>query len=252
MSMKTFVSLGKDLGTFTARESKILEAIFRFRKVQAITIMIPRTELCSVDIGLNSEQIMKVISQYRYRYLTIINKSFDNFIGVLDIKRFAMGYLLMKKHWSQTCVQKAVYVPELATLNYVLAQLRNEKQKVAMVVDEYGGISGLISIDDIIEEIIGELSDEFKNPSWDIIQKTPRHWQLSGLVPLQELRNSLAIILPSGLSAETVGGLIINKLGHLPKTGESIIIDHYRFEVRHCRRHSIVAVDLYDIEKTES
>lgn len=245
---ETFIHLGKDLGVFQHDEARLLELALRLREIAASQVMTPRVDVTTIDISMREEEIMEKIREYRHRLLPVIDEDFDHVVGLLEVKAFVMGSAAVRSDWRSACVRPALYVPELSPLTKVLEQMRNDHQRLGFVVDEYGGVEGILTLEDIFEEIIGEIEDEYDTPSWQITELGVGHWRLSGMIGLHALDDIVTCELPE-VSADTVAGLLAEELGDLPKPGDVWRCEHYEFLVRHVHRQRLLTVDLFDTRR---
>ena len=235
--------MGRTIGAFPQVEVKLLEEILDLSRIPAVRAMIPRVDVLTVDVSWDVAKVSERTREGCHRRLPAVDGGLDNVMGILDVRMFVMSSPEVQRKWPRTCVCKPIYVPEQASLSTVLSRLRQADQGLCFVVDEYGGISGLITVEDIIEEVVGEMADEYDEPSSEITQIRPDRWRLSGLVQLSLLRERIDISLPETAS-DTVGGLITERLGRIPKAGDSVDIDHHQFTVGAVYHHRVVYVDL--------
>jgi CBS domain containing-hemolysin-like protein len=240
---RMFINIGRDLGVFSEQEARMLAEIVGLRGVSAASIMVPRVDVNTVDRSADAETVQATSEKARHRHIPVVDGDMDQMIGVLDIKAFTLGSRETRETWQTTCVRPPLFVPEIATADKVLAQLAAADEVMAIMVDEYGGISGLITTEDVIEQVVGELLDEFDPPSRDVVQLRPGHWRVSGLIALHDLADVVEVALPDA-AADTLGGLIAEQLGQLPVAGDSCELDALQFTVRTVARRRVLEVDV--------
>lgn len=241
---QTFVGLGRTIGTFDEHEAELIDDVFRLRETTASAVMVPRVDVRTVDPTWGVEELMEQVQAHRHRRLPVVTDGeLDQLVGVLDVRRLMRASSRQRRRWAHFCVSRPLYVPAAAPLNRVLATLRAEQQGIAFVVDEYGGISGILSVEDIIEEVVGEVADEYDPPSWAITRVGEHRWRVSGGVPLKELAESVGLEFPDA-SADTVGGAIAEMLGEMPRAGQVAESGAWRLVVREVDRRRVLTVDL--------
>ncbi len=243
---ETFVRIGRDLGVFGKDEADMLEHVLRLREIAASQAMRPRVDVKTVEIGLDEFELLAQVRAQRHRLLPVVDGDLDKVVGVLQVKAFMLGSAAVRSDWRQTCMRDPLFIPELSPLTKVLELMRQTQRRMSFVVDEYGGVEGILTLEDIFEEIVGEMEDEFDKPEWHLTKLGERHWQLSGMLPVHQLDHDLPIDLPETI-ADTVSGLIIQQLDDLPAPGDVWEHNHWRFKVRHVHRHRILDLDLFDL-----
>ncbi len=239
----TYITLGKNVGAFSDRESHLLERILQLRNKTVITAMIPRIDVKTVDISWNYKKVTETIQNYRHRLIPAVNGDLDKLVGILDVRMFLLAPAGVKKSWLKTCLLKPIYVPEQASLNTVLETLREKNQSISVVVDEYGGSSGILKVEDIVEEIVGEMTDEYDIPAWTITSINTNHWRLNGLIQKHQVTELISIELPEG-SSETVGGFLTEQIGRIPVEGDSWQFKECYFNVRRVHQKRVIELDL--------
>ena len=242
---QTFVDLAGKMGVFSPDELTMFNKVFALREIRVSQIMIPRTDVKCVERTLTAQELTGKIREHRHRYLPVVTGGLDKVDGVLDVARFHRLKPKWRKNWQLTCLFSPIFVPESVSVNRALAQLREAKQGIAFVVDEYGGVEGLITLEDIYEQVVGELSDEFDQPEWQITAIKAAHWRLSGLIPLTQLHAQLGFELPES-KADSLGGFLAEQLEHIPSAGEAVKLADCRFVVRSVHRNRVLEVDLLE------
>ncbi len=240
---QTYITLGKNIGAFSDKESHLLERILQLRSKTVLTAMIPRIDVKIVDVSWDYQKVTEAIQRHCHRLIPAVNGDLDNLVGILDVRMFLLASTGVKRSWQKTCLLKPIYVPEHASLNAVLEILRGKKQSMSVVVHEYGGSSGIFKVEDIVEEVVGEMTDEYDTPTWTITKINHNHWRLSGLIQKHQITELIDIELPEG-SSETVGGLLTEQIGKIPDSGDSWECNGYLFQVRKVNQNRIIELDL--------
>jgi putative hemolysin len=220
------VALTKD-DTGSTGEHKILEGIVRFGKTEASEIMTPRVEVEDIDATDDFETVLSKIIDVGYSRIPIFEESPDNIIGILYIKDL-LNHLSQSAdfNWQQV-LRKPYFVPENKKINDLLQEFRNMKMHMAVVVDEYGGASGIITLEDILEEIVGDITDEFDDTEIQYTKQSENTYLFEGRTSLNDLLKIIgekyeATIENARGEAETLGGLVIEVSGRILKNNEFI------------------------------
>jgi magnesium and cobalt transporter len=201
-------------------------------EMQVRDIMVPRAQVDFIDINEPVESfIPKVISTAHSRF-PVIDRNRDDVIGVLLAKDLLRHYAGEEEFNVREMLRPAVFVPEAKRLNVLLREFRASRNHMAIVVDEYGGVAGLVTIEDVLEQIVGDIEDEydFDEASDNILPEPGGRYRVKALTQIADFNATMATAFPDE-TADTVGGLVIAHLGRLPKRGESILIDGLRFQV---------------------
>ena len=229
--LRNIVELETEEGTIEAEEREMIESIFDFGETTVKEVMIPRIDMISAEITATPQELLELIQQSWHSRIPIYEERIDNIKGVVYVKDILLN-LATDQPWSIPEIMRAPYfVPETKTLDDLMAELKREKVHMAIVVGEYGGTSGLITMEDIIEEIVGEIQDEYDD------EEPLFEWRegdevliADARIDIEDLNDVLHVELPQE-GYETLGGFIFNALGHVPQTGENLEYDHLSIEI---------------------
>src|SRR6267154_335748 len=202
------------------------------REPEVRDIMVPRAQMDMIDVSETPDKFIPQVIATAHSRFPVIDKNRDDVIGVLLAKDLLRYYAGEEEFNVRDMLRPAVFVPESKRLNVVLRAFRANRNHMAIVVDEYGGVSGLVSIEDVLEQIVGEIEDEydFDEASDNIIPEAGGRWRVKALTQIADLNATFSTQF-SDEAADTVGGLVIAHLGRLPKRGETVVIDGLRFLV---------------------
>lgn len=217
-------------------ERQMVLNIFDFVETPVREIMTPRVDMCAIEAGTSLEETIKILNTERHSRLPVYRESIDNVIGILSSRDFLEWYTERgdSKFDLEGLVMPAFYVPYNKKIDDLLRELRKSGNQLAIVVDEYGGIAGLVTIEDIIEEIVGEIKDEDDIDEEAEIQKLKDgRYILDPLMTLSDLEYKLGVTLtpPENSHVETISGLIQATLGQVPSTGAEVSVQDYKFRV---------------------
>jgi magnesium and cobalt transporter len=210
----------------------IIEGALTVSEMQVRDIMVPRAQIDFIDIHEPVEKFIPQIISTAHSRFPVIDQNRDDVIGILLAKDLLRHYAGEEGFNVREMLRPAVFVPEAKRLNVLLREFRASRNHMAIVIDEYGGMAGLVTIEDVLEQIVGEIEDEydFDEASDNILPEAGGRYRVKALTQIADLNSTLGASLPDD-AADTVGGLVIAQLGRLPKRGESVVIDGVRFQV---------------------
>ena len=231
------VSEGENEGALDDEEREMIESIIEFRDQEVSEVMTPRTSVFGIAVDTPIDEAVAQVIQQGHSRIPVYGESLDDIKGVL----YAKDLLTLWADRTGTMptlaslLRKPTYIPETKNTLELLRQLRSEKVHLAIVLDEYGGMSGLVTIEDILEEIVGEIEDEYDrgNPeaTAGITLIGERTAEMSGRVRIDEVNEALDLELPGEDGYDTIGGFLFSKLGRVPEPGETFAFEKARFEV---------------------
>jgi len=207
--------------------------------------MVPRPAIAALSAQCTLEDINKAFQQHRYSRLPVYRDSLDNVIGFIHSKDL-IPYLLRPEDFKiEYVLQPPMYVVDTARLEDVLRQMQKAKTHFGFVVDEHGGVEGIITLEDLLEEIVGDISDEHdEEVNEQISQVDDRVYVLDGALAVRDLNRRLKTALPESEAYTTIGGFLMSVAGHLLQPGEIIEYDGLRFEIEKVERRRLLQVKL--------
>lgn len=208
----------------------MLEGALQFSEMQARDIMIPRSQMVVVGMEESPEEFLPTVTKSAHSRFPVIGESRDEVVGILLAKDVL--------HWREEegsfnlrdNLRPVVFIPESKRLNVLLKEFRSSRNHIAIVVDEYGGVAGMVTIEDVLEQIVGDIEDEHDLEEGLIHRHTAVRHTVKAVTPIEEFNEYFSASLDEA-GVDTVGGLLIRRLGHLPVRGESVEINHFRFKV---------------------
>jgi putative hemolysin len=240
--------LGHERGTLEEDEQEIITSFVEFKSVLVAEVMTPRVDIIAVPFNISSDELIQTINNSGYSRFPVYKNNLDKIIGIVHAKDL-LQYLRNKSFITEETLTKiareVLFVPERKKISEMLKEFQHKKIHSAIVVDEFGGTSGLITLEDIIEEIIGEIWDEH-DPEEDSIKIiSPEKISVLGKVPVAELNEIVGHkIIPISEDYDTVAGLVINNAGDIPKEGYSFVLNNYRFIVKEVLKKRIKRVEI--------
>ena len=219
-------------GILAPDEFTMLQGVLEVADTQARDIMIPRSHMVVVSQDQTPAQILKVISESNHSRFPVIGDGRDEVVGIVLAKDVLKQYIRDHQPFSlEPLVRPAVFVPESKRLNTLLAEFRESRNHMAIVVDEYGGVAGLVTIEDVLEQIVGEIDDEHDADAAPPIQpQDGGKFVVQALTRIEEFNEFFNTEI-SNADYDTVGGLVMHELGRLPRRGEQLDYDGLRFKV---------------------
>ncbi|MBX9587449.1 MAG: CBS domain-containing protein [Gammaproteobacteria bacterium] len=227
---------------------RMMEGVLQVSKMKVRDIMIPRSQMITIDSNITFDQILPIAEENQHSRYPIIGENRDEILGILLIKDILPFFKKPADFKLSQILRPVIFIPESKRLNILLNDFRINHNHMAIVVDEYGGISGLVTIEDVLEEIVGEIEDESDMDEFNtqIKKLGDRHFTVKALTSIEDF-NSYFKTQFSEEEFDTIGGLVMNRFGHLPKRGESIVIDNLRIKILHAdnRRIRLLKVNVH-------
>lgn len=224
----------------------MIEGVMQVSEIQVRDIMIPRSHMVVLEEDTAYEDMLPVVNESGHSRFPVIGESRDDIEGVLlakDLLRY-VDEDLRKEFDIKDVLRKAVFVPESKRLNVLLKEFRASRNHMAMVVDEYGGVAGLVTIEDVLEQIVGEIDDEHDIEDVGNIRRMGiNRYSVKALTPIEEFNEFFESSF-SEEDSDTLAGMLMKHLGHMPKRGEAVTIDHYLFKIMSADSRRIKHVQL--------
>lgn len=220
---------------FDADTLQMVEGVFQVVEMRVRDIMIPRGQMKVVESDMSLEEILHVVIESGHSRFPVINEDKDDVVGVLlakDLLRFS-GLGSSERFALEDIMRKVTFTPDTKRLNVLLKEFRVDRNHMAIVLDEYGGVDGLVTIEDVLEEIVGEIDDEHDADSEadaDIRDHGDGRFSVRALTPIDEFNAALDASF-SDEDFDTIGGLLMQHIGHMPKPGEQASIDNFEFRI---------------------
>ncbi len=232
--IRVAVEIGEREGILQPGEKSMIESMLEFHDAEVLEVMTPRTEMVCLEASTTIEDAIPQVVACGHSRVPVYRKEIDEVIGVLyakDLLRYA-GDAQQRSLSVEQAVRKIHFVPESKKIGELLAEFRSERFHIAVVLDEYGGTSGLITIEDILEEIVGEIEDEYDSATLAAIRRISSDvFDLDGRANLWDVNKETDLGIPESDDYETVAGYIFSTLGRVPKEGDSFEEGHLRFEI---------------------
>src|ERR1051325_8454257 len=249
--LRKLVDRSRESGHLRAEERRLIHRVFEFSDTVVREAMVPRTEMAAIQNTCTLKEITRAFEQHRYSRLPVYRESFDDVCGFIHSKH-AMPYLLHPDKFKlEEVLQPPMYVVDTARLEHVLRQMQKAKAHFGFVVDEHGGLEGIITLEDLLEEIVGEISDEHdEEVNEQITQVDETTFVLAGGLAVRDLNRRLKLSVPESEGYTTVGGFLMREAGHVLKLGEVVQHDGLVFKVERVEKRRVMRVKL-EIQQTD-
>ena len=241
--LMTMVNEAESDGELTDREGRLIRSAIEFDDVEVEEILTPRVDVVAVEDTISVEELTQIFAESGYSRLPVYHDTIDNIIGVVHEKDFYRGRL--KKLTSiEEMISPALYTTGSTKISELMRTLREEHHHLAVVVDEYGGTEGIITLEDILEELVGEIWDEHDEATEDFRQQSDGSWLVSGTANVDDLFEVLGLPEDDEIDSNTVNGLVQEKTGHLPKVGDHFTLNGFEGVVTRTARRRVAEIRL--------
>ena len=242
VELRTYVEVSHEDGVIESEEREMIYNVFDFSDALAKDIMIPRIDMVTVSEDAGYEEVMALFKECMYTRIPVFREDKDNIIGMINIKDFIL--VEEREHFSiSSIMRQAYYTYEFKKTADLLIEMREKRANVSFVLNEYGATVGMITLEDLLEEIVGEIRDEYDEDEEELIQKVEeRTYLVEGSMKLSDINDELGTLLASE-DYDSIGGLIIENLDRLPEDGETIVTDQdVTLQVKGISQNRIVKV----------
>jgi putative hemolysin len=230
--LRMLLSRSSEQGEIEREEQQMIDKVFVFGDKEAADVMVPRPEVAAVSVAIPPEQVLKIVLDSPYTRYPVYRESIDDIVGVLHVRDLftAVHDLGIANVRLEEIVRPAYVVPETKDLASLLQDFRRTNSHFAVVVDEYGGMAGICTLEDLLEEIVGEIEDEFDIAEEQIEQVDEDTYRIDGMFPIEEFNERFGTDLPDE-DYHTLGGFVFGQLGRAPAPGDDVGYDGMRFDV---------------------
>ena len=239
------VAEGRIQGVLSQSDASLLEGVFKFRDMPVRSVMIPRTKAFALEVGTEPRLAVKKIVEGGFSRVPIFEGTFDNPLGILYVKDVLASLERAEPVDLRARLHPVHVVPDSKNVGDLLRELQKKRSHMALVINEHGSVVGIATLEDLVEEIVGEIRDEYDEGEEKAIERLKGGGLVvEGTVSNSQLRESHAIPIPVEIDAETIGGFILEKLGSVPKGGETVGIEGYKLTVVDVERNRVSKVKI--------
>ena len=250
--LRTIVDVSHEDGVIESEEKELIYNIFDFNDAKAKDVMVPRVHVTFADVESTYEELLEIFREDKFTRLPVYEETTDHVIGTINMKDLLL-FDSKKEFHVRDILREAYFTYEYKNISELLVEMRDSSFNIAIVLDEYGETAGLITMEDILEELVGEIRDEYDENEEDLVRQVgEREYLVEGSLNLEDLNDELDLDLSSD-DYDSLGGLIIEHLDRLPQAGDEITTDEgIRLVVEKLDKNRIELVHMYLPEKTET
>ena len=247
--LKYLVKQGKESGEIEQANYDIIKNAFEFSERTAKQIMIPRTQVVAIDVNDFQESMLDSLIEENYSRIPCYADSLDNIVGVVYLKDILIKIRKNEPIKISSVMRSVVIVPETKRISQLLKEFQSKHQQIAVVINEYGGTQGIVTMEDILEELVGEIQDEYDNEIPFVEKKGEKTYSVLASASLDDINDFLPHPLTQNEEYETLAGYLILKMGRIPNLNEKISFDDYEFTILKKNKNSVILAQLIDLEK---
>ena len=242
--LRTIVEVSHEEGVIESEEKKIINNVFDFGDSVAKDIMVPRIDMAMVEVGATYDELIDIFREEKYTRMPVYEETTDNVIGIINMK----DVLLIDRNEEfhvRDLLREPLYTYEYKNTAELMVEMRQTSNNMIIVLDEYGATAGMITLEDLLEEIVGEIRDEYdEDEEQELVEVGPGEYVVEGSMKLDDLNDQLDLELESE-DYDSIGGLIIGQLDRLPEEGESVVCEGIRLVVDRLDKNRIDRVHMY-------
>ncbi|WP_177304437.1 CNNM domain-containing protein [Candidatus Ventrimonas sp.] len=252
--LRTIVEVSHEEGVIESEEKKMINNVFDFGDAVAKDVMVPRIDMVMVDVNATFDELMELFQNERFTRIPVYEENTDNVIGIVNMKDFILFDHEKEKNFSiRDYLRQPLYTYEYKKTAELMLEMRKTFNNIVIVLDEYGATAGLITLEDMLEEIVGEIRDEYDQDEEDEVREvSPDEYLVNGSAKLDDLNDRLGLELESE-DYDSIGGLVIGLLDHLPEEGEEVDYGNLHLKVEEMDKNRIgkIRLQIHHPEETE-
>jgi len=238
--IENLMEVGGEDGVLEEDEKNMINSIFEFSEKTAKEIMVPRVDMMTIPEDITTKELLAFINENNFSRIPVYKDNIDNITGILYIKDLLHYIKSPEDDFNiEKIVREVTFIPESKDISELLKMFQREKTHIAIVVDEYGGTSGMITLEDIIEEIVGEIQDEFDEEERLYRKITDDSYEFDAKIPVDELNEILDMSLPEDGDYESLGGYLYDLFGEVPETGDKKTAEEYTYTILSVQKQRI-------------
>lgn len=250
--LKTLISMGEEEGIIDQNEEYMINTVFELSERYVSEIMTPRVDVMAADMSFTKQELIDLMKQSRHKQIPVFNDNIDDLTGVIDAREYLLNPV---DNW-QSLIRPVLLIPKTKKIYDLLIEFRTKKLEIAVAVDEFGGTAGLVTLDDILEEIVGEIMDEYDDDQKEPIKKIgSRTFLIQGDTLLKDVEEIVGVIFETE-EVETIGGFVMQVLGRIPLSGDNFKYKHCKLTVNKVSKNRVLSViikrAIFDIEREDA
>lgn len=245
--VKLLIEEGGEQGVFEPEEKELIHSVFEFTDTSVKEVMIPAPQMVTIGIGMSVDEIKAIISEEKFSRYPVVGRDINDVRGIFYAKDF---YNILSKAGRvevHRIIKPPIFIPETMKISILLREMQKKRVHMAVVIDEYGAVSGLVTLEDLLEEIVGEIRDEYDTES-PVIPLSDGSMIIDASISVRDLNEDYSMEIPESAEYETLGGFIVTQLQRIPKTGDAIDLDHKRLKVVEMVAQRVAKVKMEEID----
>ena len=249
--LRHLVGLSHKSGHLIEDERQLINNVFDFTEATVESVMVPRTEIEAIDAELSPPEMLDVFEESGYSRIPVYRDSLDDIIGIVLLKDLSRVVRRGGAETLEQFIRPAVFIPTAVKLNEALRTLRRSNEHMALVVDEHGGVEGLVTLEDLLEELVGDIRDEHDEAgTGQIVEQPDGTYNVRGNLSIRDVNKLLALNLPESDNYHTIAGFMMERAGRLLKRGESVEYNGLRLTVQSTARNRIVETKIEKVQES--
>ncbi|MBD3296813.1 MAG: DUF21 domain-containing protein [Candidatus Omnitrophica bacterium] len=241
--IRSLFSISKKKGVVKEKEKDMIEGVLEFKESDAADVMTPRIGVSALDLSCSREEVIVEIKSRQYSRFPVYMHSLDNVVGILHAKRV----LLKTDTEIKDLISRPYFAPESMKIDDLLQELQKKHMHMAIVTDEYGVTSGIVTVEDILEEIVGEIRDEFDFEQPNIVKIDQNTFEVGGQTHIDEVNEELALGIETG-EVDTIGGYVVLRIGKMPQAGDTIRVGEYVLHVNDVSKNRVTTLTIRKVK----
>jgi CBS domain containing-hemolysin-like protein len=240
--IRSMAEMGHEEGSIEEEEARLVHSIFEFGDTLVREVMTARPDIVAVEVGQSLRDVQDIVLQRGYSRIPVYRETLDDIVGIVYAKDVLKALHQGRRDISlEDVVRPAHFVPEVKKVSELLREMQQQKFHIALVSDEHGSVAGLVTLEDLLEELVGEITDEYDREEPRMVPVGNGRYRVDGRLPIDELNEILDVELPHE-EWDTVGGLMLGLLGSIPQEGEEVRFDHLQFTAERVQGRRIASV----------
>ena len=238
--------LGAESGSIEPEESEMIKSVFDYGDTAVREIMVPRIDIVGIENSATMDEAIAVVKESKLSKFPVYSDNLDTINGILyakDVLPHINGEADTESIAS--LLREPYFVPESKQIASLLKEFQRRKDNVAIVVDEYGGTAGLVTVEDIVEEVVGEIQDEFDKETPMVISTGSNRWLVDARMPINDLEDELPLEFDEEREFDTLGGFFFSQFGDIPTVGTNVVLDNFRFQIRTMEGNRILKIEIF-------
>lgn len=249
----SFLEMAGQAGAFNQAETGLLEAALEMREITVAAIMTSRISTKVLRVNQSAREVKERIRRYKREIYPVVQNDMDDMELLFSAKEFYLMPPELQENWQNSpCVFRTIYIPQQTSVSKALNTLYQKKQIAAVTVDEFGRCSGLITLKDIIAELVAEVKGSYAQPEFEIIQTAEDTWHAGGMLPLHLLQDATGVDIPDDIEAITLNGLFSSHLDHLPEHGDKIVMAGLEMTARKIFHRRLAQVEIVKLPQVDA